>query len=110
MGMWGQDWATRVFPAVPNARLTGCVDSRAAALAEAKKLGLVDDDRYFTSLEAALDRVDARAVLVTTDLPSHLAMVKAALKAGKHVLVEKPFAASVPEARAKRSTWPTASA
>jgi predicted dehydrogenase len=96
--MWGQDWATRVFPAVPSARLTGCVDSRAAALAEAKKLGLVDDDRYFTSLETALDRVEATAVLVTTDLPSHIAMVEAALKAGKHVLVEKPFASSVPEA------------
>jgi predicted dehydrogenase len=99
MGMWGQDWASRVFPTVPDAQLAGCVDSRATALAETKKLGVVDEDHCFTSLEAALDRVAAAAVLVTTDLPSHIPMVNKALEAGKHVLVEKPFGPSVTEAR-----------
>ncbi len=79
--------------------MAGCVDSRATALAETKKLGVVDEDHCFTSLEAALDRVAAAAVLVTTDLPSHIPMVNQALEAGKHVLVEKPFAPSVAEAR-----------
>jgi predicted dehydrogenase len=99
MGMWGQDWASRVFPAVPSANLAGCVDSRASALAEVRKKSLVDEDRCFTSLGTALDQVAAEALLVTTDLPSHIAVVKAGLEAGKHVLVEKPFAPSVAEAK-----------
>ena len=99
MGSWGLDWATRVFPNVPGAKLVGCVDAQAKALAEVKKLGLVDKDSCFTSLDAALERLEVAAVLVTTDLPSHIAVVKAALQAGKHVLVEKPFAASVEEAK-----------
>jgi predicted dehydrogenase len=99
MGRWGQDWASRVFPAVPSAHLAGCVDSRETALAETRKLGVVDEDQCFTSLDAALERVAVSAVLVTTDLPSHVAVVKAALRAGQHVLVEKPFAPSVAEAK-----------
>jgi predicted dehydrogenase len=99
MGTWGQDWARRVFPSVPDAQLAGCVDYRASALAETKKLGVVDEDHCFMSLEAALDRVAAAAVVVTTDLPSHIPMVSQALEAGKHVLVEKPFAPSITEAR-----------
>ena len=99
MGRWGQDWATRVFSEVPGAQLVGCVDSRAGALAEIIKLGLVEEDGCFSSLEAAFDQWAAAAVLVTTDLPSHVAVVKLALEAGRHVLVEKPFATSVAEAR-----------
>jgi predicted dehydrogenase len=99
MGGWGQDWATRVIPAVPRAQLEGCVDARPTALAKVKKLGVVDEDRCFTSLAAAIDRLDVAAVLVTTDLPSHISVLKAALQAGKHVLVEKPFAPSVQAAR-----------
>jgi predicted dehydrogenase len=99
MGAWGRDWASRVFPAVSSAQLAGCVDSRAAALAGTRKLGVVDAEHCFTSLDDALGAVAASAVLVTTDLPSHIPMVKAALRAGKHVLVEKPFAPSVAEAK-----------
>lgn len=98
MGRWGQDWASRVFPAVASAHLAGCVDASEAALAETRKLGVVDEDQCFTSLDAALERTAVSAVLVTTDLPSHIPMVKVALQAGKHVLVEKPFAPSVAEA------------
>ncbi|MEJ2600182.1 MAG: Gfo/Idh/MocA family oxidoreductase [Anaerolineales bacterium] len=37
-------------------------------------------------------------VLVTTSMPSHGAMTRAALEAGKHVLVEKPMATTLEEA------------
>jgi len=99
MGDWGRDWATRVFPDVPAAQLSGCVDGQAKALAEVQKLGLVDKENCFPTLASALERLDVSAVLVTTDLPSHIVVVKAALQAGKHVLVEKPFASSVEEAQ-----------
>jgi predicted dehydrogenase len=99
MGTWGQDWATQVVPTVPDARLVGCVDARPAALASTVKLGVADADRCFPSLDAAVDGADFDAVLITTDPRSHIGLVMDALVAGKHVLVEKPFALSLPEAQ-----------
>ena len=75
------------------------MDGQPKALAEVQKLGLVDKENCFATLGSALEGLDVSAVLVTTDLPSHIVVVKAALQAGKHVLVEKPFAASVEEAQ-----------
>ena len=49
----------------------------------------------FATLEAALAATEAEAVLVTTALDAHLSVVQAALAAGKHVLLEKPFAPSL---------------
>ena len=98
MGTWGRDWATQVVPTVPSAQLVGCVDARPDALAATQKLGVADKEKCFTSLEAALERVEFAAVLITTDPQSHIAVVNEALAAGKHVLTEKPFALSVPEA------------
>jgi len=42
----------------------------------------------------------AEAVVIATPTHTHFALTKAALEAGKHVLVEKPLAASVAEAEA----------
>lgn len=97
MGSWGRDWAAKVLPQVPGATLVGCVDPVPAALAETQAKGIADEGRCFPSLAAALEQVEADAVLVTTDLPSHVAIATAALEAGKHVLVEKPFAPTVAE-------------
>ncbi len=99
MGGWGQDWASRVFPDVPGAQLVGCVDGRPASLTATRRLGLLDKDVMFGSLDAALDQLEFTAVLVTTDLPSHMVVAKEALKAGKHVLTEKPFAPTLAEAK-----------
>jgi predicted dehydrogenase len=95
MGRWGLDWATRVLPQVPGTSLTGCVDARPAARAEVARRGLAGAANCFASLEEALDNLEVSAVLVTTDLPSHIPLVLASLRADKHVLVEKPFAPSV---------------
>jgi len=51
-----------------------------------------------TSLERLLSRDDVDAVAVATPANTHRAIAMAALEAGKHVLVEKPLAASVTEA------------
>src|SRR5205807_6201604 len=40
------------------------------------------------------------AVLVTTILPGHATVTRAALEAGRHVLVEKPFTSDLAQARA----------
>ena len=47
---------------------------------------------------AAIADSRAEAVVIATPTQSHFALAKAALEAGKHVLVEKPLAASVDEA------------
>ncbi|GAA4207856.1 Gfo/Idh/MocA family protein [Actinocatenispora rupis] len=54
-------------------------------------------DRTCASLPEALPHVDA--VVVATPPSTHVALASAAMEAGKHVLVEKPLAPSVADAR-----------
>lgn len=51
-------------------------------------------------LEAVLDDADVEAVLVTVPSVGHADVVTRALRAGKHVFVEKPLATTAPQARA----------
>ncbi len=50
----------------------------------------------FPSVEALLDVVDAATVVVPT--PAHYAVAKVALARGKHLLIEKPIAATLAQA------------
>ena len=52
------------------------------------------------NLIAALDRPDVQAVDICLPHTLHAEVAEVALLAGKHVLVEKPFATSIPEADA----------
>jgi predicted dehydrogenase len=72
-------------------------DTHSLALAR-QQLGLPAHS-YFESLDAALAATDADAVLITADLSGHVPLAVEALSAGKHVLLEKPFAPSIAEAR-----------
>jgi predicted dehydrogenase len=56
-------------------------------------------DAGLTEPAAAIDRGDVDVVLVLTSMNEHGALAKQALEAGKHVLVEKPMATSLEEAR-----------
>lgn len=56
--------------------------------------------QIFTSLDDALRFTDADAVLVVTPPATHRAVATTALEAGKHVLIEKPLATTVEDARA----------
>jgi predicted dehydrogenase len=55
-------------------------------------------DRFTTNYEDVLSRDDVDLVLVLTSMPEHGPLAKAALLAGKHVIVEKPMAVTLPEA------------
>lgn len=99
MGGWGRDWAARVLPKLTRVVLAGCVDQAPSMLALAQQQGIVAPENCYGSLAAALASTDADAVLVTTDLAGHAPAVKEALGAGKHVLVEKPFAPSLAAAQ-----------
>ena len=75
--------------------LTGIFDTDSA---RAKALAAETGSRAFPSFEALLADVDA--VTIATPAAAHFAMAEAALKAAKHVYVEKPLALSLIEADA----------
>lgn len=58
-----------------------------------------DGAAYFRDVETLLREAEIDAVIVTTSDPHHVEPTLAALRAGKHVLVEKPLCQSVAEAQ-----------
>jgi predicted dehydrogenase len=54
---------------------------------------------FHTDYAEMLARPDVDAVVILTPMPEHAPMAKAALLAGKHVLVEKPMATNLDDAR-----------
>jgi predicted dehydrogenase len=98
MGRWGLDWATKVFPEVPEMELVACADAHPGALKAACDAGIVTAGQCYSSVADAVADRGIDAVLVTTDGAQHGDIVRAALRARKHVLVEKPFVQSMAEA------------
>lgn len=98
LGFWGLDWATEVLPRVPEVELVGYVDPDAAALARIGATLGVPADRLFASLDEALARVPCEGVLASLPTAFHVPVADAALRAGRHVIVEKPFAPTLVEA------------
>jgi predicted dehydrogenase len=83
----------RILRELAGEDFAGFVESRADRAAQVvQELGV----RAYESVDALLDDVDALTIVVPT--PSHYAIAKPALERGKHVLIEKPFAASLDEA------------
>jgi predicted dehydrogenase len=95
-GYWGPN-LIRNFEACPVADLRTVCD---LDIERARRvLGRHTTVAATTSLEEVLADEDVEAVAVATPARTHLEIVLAALDAGKHVLVEKPLAASVAEGR-----------
>lgn len=79
----------RAVAGIPDAKLVGVYDPDASrAKTIAKKFG----GRVFRELKEALDDPRIDAIHVLTPPEQHVEVALAALKAGKHVLVEKPVA------------------
>jgi predicted dehydrogenase len=99
LGGWGLDWEKNAIPPVPEIEAVAWVDAHEPTLAAAReKLGL-PADRCFTSIADAFNTVEADALLITAPQPAHVPLSIEAMEAGKHVLVEKPLAASVAEGK-----------
>lgn len=85
----------RLYAATEGARLAGIYDARPERAAEvAAQLKTT----AFPTMDALLDQVEA--VSIVTPTPAHHAAGMAALAKGRHVLMEKPLAATVEEAEA----------
>jgi len=78
-------------------RLVACADPDAAA--GGRVAGFSDGVSMHASLEALLDASDVDAVLIATphDMLAPLALL--AIRAGKHLLIEKPMALDEPQAK-----------
>lgn len=90
-GYWGPN-LVRNFVASQGAEVLACCDRDPARLAAAS----VTHPLLRTTLEYAdlLDDPCIDAIVIATPLSSHYDLARAALDAGKHVLVEKPLAQS----------------
>jgi predicted dehydrogenase len=98
-GRWGSNWAQEILPTVKEIEVTAYVDANPAALDTLQaKLG-VPTAKCFPSLKAALEAVPCEIVLGTLRTEAHHAVMHEALEAGRHAIVEKPFAATISEAR-----------
>jgi predicted dehydrogenase len=93
-GYWGAKHV-RVLSGLPQVKQVVAVDPRPAATDPLRLSypGLITVE----SIDDALDLIDA--AVVATPPRSHAPVALSLLKAGKHVLVEKPMATSVAEAR-----------
>ena len=87
---------TAHFRALRYAQLVGVTDLNPSRQHAADSLGL----KWYHSLSDVLADPSVDAVYIATNNASHAALAIAALKAGKHVIVEKPIATSVADAKA----------
>ena len=83
------------FKPLKTAQLVGATDMNPARKAAAEALGL----KWYGSLDEVLADKSVDGVYIATNNASHAALAIAALKAGKHVIVEKPAATSVADAK-----------
>ncbi len=95
-GYWGPNLVRNLWD-LPGARLVAVCDLRANRLAEVhRRYPAVD---VTTAVPEILRDPRIDAVAIATPVSSHFELTLAALKAGKHVIVEKPIAGTVDEAR-----------
>src|SRR4249919_3309810 len=96
LGLWGRDWAQIVARAGGYA-LVGVVDSSPRARAWGERTLGVPARR---TLAAALRHERPDVVLLVSPPETHRPLAEAALEAGAHVIVEKPLAPTLADARA----------
>ncbi len=91
LGDWGRDWAWRIVPTVEEVETVAYVDPSAEAFSLLRGHLDVDPARCYDSLADAVHATAPDAAVITATLASHEPLTRAALEAGLHVLVEKPF-------------------
>ncbi|MFZ2052747.1 MAG: Gfo/Idh/MocA family oxidoreductase [Candidatus Aminicenantales bacterium] len=91
------DWGRNLARVLHNlGALYAVCDNRAARLEESKKE--YPEAGTYSSHKLLLEDPDLDAVCITTPVETHHALAKAALSAGKDVLVEKPLAVRLEDA------------
>jgi predicted dehydrogenase len=88
-----------VIPDFKDVDVVAYVDTDSEDLDLLRQEAGVAPERCFKSLHEALAEALPEAALITTALASHAPLARAALEAGLHVLIEKPFAPSLSAAQ-----------
>jgi scyllo-inositol 2-dehydrogenase (NADP+) len=97
-GLAGRAFHAPLIAATPALRLASVVTSRAQEVAD-----IYPEAQVVGSVEALLQDPAIDLVVVATPNDSHAPLAHAALEAGKHVVVDKPVALAVEDARALAS-------
>jgi predicted dehydrogenase len=84
---------TRMFKEIENCNPIGINDTD---LVKAESVAKEFDVDVFNSLNNLLEKVDAVSIAATTS--AHYDLAKKCLDAGKHIFIEKPITATIPEA------------
>ena len=98
IGAWGWSWA-RIVKESKYWDTVAYVDLNEERLRKASIAYHMERSRCYTSLDEALSKVEADAVLVVVPPAAHNEVAIKALKAGLHVLVEKPLADDIEKAK-----------
>ncbi|NOQ23516.1 MAG: gfo/Idh/MocA family oxidoreductase [Candidatus Aegiribacteria sp.] len=95
LGYWGPNLLRNLYANQRRGELVMC-DSDPARLEKIRSR--YPDVSYTPDCQDLFNDSSLDAVVIATDVSSHYPLAKKALLAGKHVFVEKPFAASIAEA------------
>lgn len=98
VGGHGGSWVP-VTSTSPDFELVAIVDVVPANLEKIGEQVGLDESRRFTSLEAALESVEASAIATVTPPAVHLPHARLAFERGLHLITEKPFADTLENAR-----------
>ena len=98
LGLRGRQWVA-ALRRIPGYELVACVDENGAALGEAAAALAIPTPQCYVRLEDALDDARPQAVIVATSIDRHLIPSQAVLARRVPLLVEKPFALTLREAR-----------
>ena len=93
-GLAGRVFHAPFVSAVPGLKLEAIVQRRGDEAAKAWP-----EVRILRTVEEALNDPAIQLIVVGTPNETHFALAKQALEAGKHVVIDKPFAASSTEAK-----------
>jgi predicted dehydrogenase len=99
VGGFGKGWVTGAASRSADVELVGIVDVSQKALTEAGEAIKLSPERWYPTLEAALDDVEADAVLTVTPPAVHVEHARLAFGRGLHLMTEKPLAADMRQAR-----------
>lgn len=82
------------FGTLEKAELVGATDLNPARQEAVEALGL----KWYASMDDILSDAEIDAVFVATNNLTHAAIAEAAMRAGKHVIIEKPISTTVADA------------
>ncbi|MDN4522957.1 Gfo/Idh/MocA family protein [Fictibacillus fluitans] len=97
-GGFGQSWLN-VAMKYEQVELVGVVDMMEENLAQAKQLTGLPEEALFTNIDEALGQIEAEAVLIVTPPQTHKELAIKAIQHGFHVMMEKPLAHTLEEAK-----------